>query len=208
MGMQKLVKGIHSFQKGFFAKNRKLFEELAAKGQRPDTLFITCSDSRVLPNHITGAGPGELFIVRNVGNVIPHLDLIGGTAAAIEYGIEVLGVDQIVVCGHTQCGAIDAILDPSRIEALPYVKRWLSQTERVRQVIHERYGDLSPEQQRAAAVEENVLMQLEHLREYTFVQRRLEEDKLALNGWVFDVETGAVFEYDPAQCEFLPLTAP
>src|SRR5262249_44512832 len=147
MRIQKVVRGNHSFQKGYFARHQKLFAELARKGQRPDTLFITCSDSRVLPNHFTGAGPGELFIVRNVGNLIPRPDLVGGTASAIEYGVEVLGIDHIVVCGHTKCGAIEAILDPKRIEGLPYVKRWLSQTERIRALIADRYGDLPPESQ-------------------------------------------------------------
>src|SRR5262245_20763554 len=129
MRIQKVLRGIHSFQKGYFARHRELFAELAKKGQRPDTLFVTCSDSLVLSNHFTGAGPGELFIVRNVGNLIPRTVLVGGTASAIEYGVEVLGVDHIIVCGHTQCGAIDAILDPKRTEGLPYVKLWLSQTE-------------------------------------------------------------------------------
>jgi carbonic anhydrase len=207
MPIPKLVKGIHSFRKGFFSRHRKLFEELAATGQRPDTLFITCSDSRVLPNHITSTGPGELFIVRNVGNVVPRADLIGGTAAAIEYAVEVLGVDHIIVCGHTRCGAIDAILDPTRMEALPFVRRWLTQTERVRQLIADRYGDLPHASQRMAAVEENVLVQLENLRDYAFVQKRLDEGKLHLSGWVFDVETGRVFDYDPSQCEFLPVVA-
>ena len=207
MNLQKLVKGIHSFQKGYFAKNRAIFEELAAKGQQPKTLFLTCSDSRVLPDRITSTGPGELFLVRNVGNVIPRTDLVGGTAAAIEYGVEVLGVEHIIVCGHTQCGAIDAILDPKRMESLPYVKRWLTQTERVRQVIAERYSDLPPEAQRIAAVEENVLMQVENLRDYAFVNKRLDEGSLHVSGWVFDVVTGNVFDYDAAQCEFLPVIA-
>lgn len=205
MRIQKLVKGIHTFQKGFFARHRDVFEDLAKNGQRPETLFITCSDSRVLPNHITGSGPGELFIVRNVGNVIPRTDLVGGTAAAIEYAVEVLNVDHIVVCGHTQCGAIAAILDPSRMESLPYVRRWLEQTKRVSKVIADRYADLPPEQQRMAAVEENVLMQLENLRDYPFVQARIDAGKLHVSAWVFDVETGNVADYDPVECEFVPL---
>ena len=207
MPIQKLVHGIHSFQKGYFARHRALFAELAAKGQRPNTLFLTCSDSRILPERLTSTGPGELFIVRNVGNVIPRTDLVGGTAAAIEYGIEVLGVDHIVVCGHTQCGAIDAIMDPQRMESLPYVKRWLSQTERVREVIAARYSDLPIEAQKMAAVEENVLMQLENLRDYPFAQRRLDAGTLDLSGWVLDVEKGTVFDYDAALCEFVPLVA-
>ena len=121
--MQKLVKGIHSFRNGYFATHRQLFEQLAISGQQPETLFITCSDSRVVPNLITNAAPGELFIIRNVGNVVPRRDLPGGTAAAIQYAIEVLKVENIIICGHTQCGAMQAILNPSRMENLEYVKR-------------------------------------------------------------------------------------
>ncbi len=206
--LQKLASGIHSFQKGYFARNRALFEELAEKGQNPDTLFITCSDSRVLPHHITGAGPGELFIVRNVGNVIPKLDLIGGTASALEYGVQVLGVNQIIVCGHTLCGAIDAMLDPERMDSLPLVRRWLAQTSRVREVIAERYAELPKDAQRMAAVEENVLIQLENLRAYDFISEKMDAGKLQISGWVFDVETGGVYDYDPEATEFLPLVPP
>ena len=123
--MQKLAKGIHSFRSGYFATHRQLFEQLATAGQKPETLFITCSDSRVVPNLITNAAPGELFLVRNVGNVVPHPSLPGGTAAAMEYAVEVLEVENVIVCGHTQCGAIQAILHPETVEHLPYVKRWV-----------------------------------------------------------------------------------
>ncbi len=108
--MQNLVEGIHDFQTTYFAEKRELFEQLAHDGQKPETLFITCADARVVPNLITNAGPGELITVRNVGNVIPK-GLPGGTAAAIEYAIEVLEVTQIVICGHTHCGALEAVLD-------------------------------------------------------------------------------------------------
>jgi carbonic anhydrase len=205
--MQKLVKGIHSFQRGFFAKNRKLFQKLATEGQNPETLFITCSDSRVVPNLITGAAPGDLFIVRNVGNVVPGLALPGGTAAAIEYATEVLGVKDIIVCGHTQCGAIEAVLDPEKMDALPMVKRWLAETSKVREVVLSRYGDLGPRERLTVAVEENVLAQLEHLREYPSVARRLEAGTLQVSGWVFDIATGQVFDFDPDLMEFVPLGA-
>jgi carbonic anhydrase len=205
MPMQKLVKGIHTFQQGFFSKNRALFEELAEAGQKPETLFITCSDSRVVPNLITAAAPGELFIVRNVGNVVPTAALPGGTAAAIEYAVEVLGVENIIVCGHTQCGAMNAILNPHTMENLPFVRKWLTQTERVRDIIEKGYGHLSPEARLTAAVEENVLAQLENLRDYPFVAKRLEAGTLGVNGWVFDISSGAVFDYDPEEGDFKAL---
>jgi len=203
--MQKLVRGIHSFQGGYFASHRQLFEQLATAGQRPETLFVTCSDSRVVPNLITNAPPGELFVVRNAGNIVPRPELPGGTAASIEYAVEVLGVENVIVCGHTQCGAMDAILHPESADRLPFVKRWLAQAEGVKRIIDERYQDLSPEARLTAAVQENVLTQLENLREFPFVARRLEAGTLHLSGWVFKLSTGEVFDYDPARGEFLLL---
>jgi carbonic anhydrase len=203
--MQKLVKGLHSFRQGYFARNRELFERLATTGQTPETLFITCSDSRVVPNLITNASPGELFIVRNIGNVVPRTDLPGGTAAAIQYAVEVLKVEDIIVCGHTQCGAMQAILNPERMEELAYVKRWLAQTANVRKVIDERYSHLGAEDRLTAAVQENVLMQLENLREYPFIAERLDANALHLSGWVFHLAQGQVFAYDPDTGDFLPL---
>lgn len=202
MPMEKLVKGIHTFQQGFFSKHRKLFQQLAEAGQKPETLFITCSDSRVDPNLITGSPPGDLFIVRNVGNVVPTADLPGGTAAAIEYAVEVLEVENIIICGHTQCGAMNAILNPQTMEKLPFVRKWLTQTTRVREILDRGYAHLSPEARVTAAVEENVLAQLENLRDYPFVGRRLEAGTLHVSGWVFDISSGAVFDYDPDEGEF------
>jgi len=202
LAMEKLVKGIHSFQKHFFTKHQELFETLASRGQKPETLFVTCSDSRVDPNLITNSRPGDLFIVRNVGNVIPRPDLPGGTAAAVEYAVEVLGVENIIVCGHTQCGAMASILAPEKMEKLQYVKRWLAQTETVRNVIQTRYGNLPGEARVTAAVAENVLMQLEHLRAYPFVAERLDAGKLKIAGWVFEIATGAIHGFDPDTGEF------
>lgn len=200
--MQKLVEGIHSFQAGYFATHRQLFEQLSTAGQRPETLFITCSDSRVVPNLITNAPPGELFVIRNAGNIVPHPDLPGGTAASIEYAVEVLEVENVILCGHTQCGAMEAILTPQRAERLPYVKRWLAQAERVKQVIDERYAHLDAEARLTAAVQENVLAQLENLREFPFVARRLEAGALRVSAWVFKLSTGEVFDFDAEKNEF------
>ena len=201
--MQKLVKGLHAFQKGYFARHRKLFESLATDGQRPETLFITCSDSRVMPDLITSAAPGDLFVVRNVGNVVPHPTQPGGTSAAIEYAVCVLGVENIVVCGHTQCGAVQAILDPASVGELPYVKQWLSQADAVKRVIDEKYGHLEGEARMTAAVEENVLSQIDNLREYDFVSERLDAGKLHLSAWVFHLGRGEVFDFDPEVGEFI-----
>lgn len=203
--MEKLLKGIHSFRTGYFATHRQLFEQLATTGQNPETLFITCSDSRVVPTLITNAAPGELFIVRNVGNVVPRADLPGGTAAAIQYAVEVLNVENVIVCGHTQCGAMQAILHPEGVEELTYVKLWLGQTENLRRLMQERYAHLNEAARLKVAVQENVLAQLENLRAYPFIADRLEAQTLHISGWVFDLARGEVFDYDPAAGEFTPL---
>ncbi|HXX67617.1 MAG TPA: carbonic anhydrase [Polyangiaceae bacterium] len=205
--MQKLQAGIHQFQANYFASNRGLFEQLAEKGQRPETLFMTCSDSRVVPNLITTAAPGELFIVRNVGNIVPSVDrgFVGGVSAAIEYAVEVLEVSDVIVCGHTNCGAIEAILRPDRVRHLPFVSRWLEQSASIPALIEERYGHLEGEQRLTAAVQENVLAQLENLRTFKFVAQRLESGSLKMSGWVFKIATGEVFDYDPVSGQFLRL---
>jgi carbonic anhydrase len=206
--MAKLVEGVHRFRADYFNKHRELFRNLAERGQRPETLFITCSDSRVDPNRITDSEPGELFIVRNVGNIVPHPSLPGGTSAAIEYAVEVLEVSNIVVCGHTHCGAMQALLDPKRVEKLLFVQRWLSQALRLREIVAERYAGLEGIARWTAAAEENVLVQLENLREFPFVASRLESGKLHLSGWVFAIETGEVLAYDPDTQQFASIGSP
>ncbi len=205
--MQKLVRGTHTFLANYFATHRALFEQLATNGQRPETLFITCSDSRVVPTLITGAAPGELFIIRNVGNIVPSAPrgLMGGVAAAIEYAVRVLEIENLIVCGHTDCGAVDAIMHPERAAHLRYVQPWLAESERILQILAERYPDLDGEARRVAAVEENVLVQLENLRTFDFIADRLDSGALKMNGWVFKIATGEVFDYDPIVEQFVLL---
>jgi carbonic anhydrase len=205
---QKLVDGVHAFRGQYFAKHRGLFRKLAERGQHPEALFITCSDSRVVPNLITSTEPGDLFLVRNIGNVVPHVTVPGGTAAAIEYAVEVLGVPHVIVCGHTHCGAINAILNPETMNNLPFVRRWLAQGERVRAIVTERYGHLDEAARMLAAVQENVLVQLENLRAFPNVADRLDRGLLTMSGWVYDIATGDVFEYDPNAGQFGPIGPP
>lgn len=207
--MQKLAQGIHRFRAEVFAKNKRLFERLAKDGQRPETLFITCSDSRVIPELITSAGPGELFIVRNVGNIVPSVErgMMGGVAAAIQYAVEVLKVENVIVCGHTGCGAMEAIVYPDRVQHLAFVSRWLREASTIPELLANRYAHLAAEQKLVAAVEENVLVQLENLRTYDFIARRLDDGALSMAGWVFKIATGQVFDYDPASEQFLLLDA-
>jgi carbonic anhydrase len=203
--MQKLVRGVHKFQQEVVGKKAEFFAELA-KGQRPHTLFITCSDSRVGPNLLTQTEPGEIFILRNAGNIIPpHSATPGGEAATIEYAVGVLEVTDIVVCGHTHCGAMTGLLHPETLEDLPAVRTWMGHAESTRRIVAENYAGLPEEERVNVAIQENVLVQLEHLRTLPVVAARLAGGRLHLHGWVYKIDTGEVFAYDPSESQFQAL---
>ena len=203
--MQHLIQGLHRFQNNIFSSQRELFERLAA-GQRPETLFITCSDSRINPNLVTQTDPGEMFILRNAGNLIPPAPHEGGTAATIEYAVAALGVRDIIVCGHSHCGAMTALLEPELVAELPMMRNWLAHAEQTREIVQENYHHLSAAALLTATVEENVLVQLENLRTHSVVSSALESGRLTVHGWVYKFETGQVFSYDPESGQFLPLS--
>jgi carbonic anhydrase len=201
--MQRLVEGIHKFQKDIFAGQQRMFQRLV-DGQKPLALFITCSDSRINPNLLTQTQPGELFIMRNAGNIVPPYNAAGcGEAATIEYAVSLLKVEDVVVCGHSHCGAMTALLQPQAVENLPAVRSWLGYAESTARIIKENYGHLQDPQARlTAAVEENVLVQLENLRTHPSVAAALARGQLKLHGWVYKFESGQVFAYDAAQGQF------
>jgi carbonic anhydrase len=201
--MQKLVEGIHQFQKGIFTSQRQLFERLAG-GQQPLALFITCSDSRIDPNLLTQTEPGELFVLRNAGNIVPpYSHGPGGEAATIEYAVCALKVRDIIVCGHSHCGAMNGLLHPEQLGELPAVRQWLTHAESTAKIMKEKYPHLTEAEPRlSATVEENVLAQLENLRTHPSVAAALARDELKLHGWVYEFQTGQVFEYDPHQGQY------
>jgi carbonic anhydrase len=205
--VQKLVQGVHSFQREYFSSNRELFEQLALHGQRPETLFIACSDSRVDATLITQSRPGELFELQNAGNLVPPYGAGGISAeAAIEYALVALKVKHIVVCGHSHCGAMSGLLDPDSLKGMPAVATWLKNAETTRRIIQENYTHLTdPAARLTATVEENVLVQLEHLRTHPAVAVALSRKALHLHGWVYKFETGEVFFFDPEREQFMPL---
>ena len=204
--MQKLIRGLHRFQAEDFRSRQNLFEQLA-KGQSPETLFITCSDSRIDPNLLTRSQPGELFILRNAGNIVPpHGAANGGEAATIEFAVAALGVKDIILCGHSHCGAMQGLMQPEQVASLPAVASWLAHAETTRRIVTENYNDLSEEALLTATVEENVLVQLEHLRTLPSVASRLVRANLHLHGWVYKIETGDVFAFDPESGQFLPIS--
>lgn len=201
--MQKLIHGLHQFQAEDFRPRQNLFEQLA-KGQSPETLFITCSDSRIDPNLLTRSQPGELFILRNAGNIVPpHGAASGGEAATIEFAVAALGVKDIIVCGHSHCGAMKGLMEPDQVASLPAVASWLRHAETTRRIVTDNYKHLSGEALVTATVEENVLVQLEHLRTLPAVASRIVKGDLHLHGWVYKIETGDVFAFDPESGQFL-----
>ena len=206
--MEKLVQGIHKFQAEYFRPRHELFERLTS-GQNPQALFITCSDSRVMPDLITQAEPGDLFVLRNAGNLIPpHLaGRDSGEAATIEFAIKSLKIRDVIVCGHTLCGAMQALLRPELLADMPRMRQWLGQAEATREIIASSYQLPDPTAVWKATVEENVLVQLENLRTHPAVAAALAGGRLNLHGWVYKIETGEVFAYDPQDGQFEPLAA-
>ena len=199
MPVEKFLGGISHFQKHVYPKHKDLFEKLAM-GQRPEALFITCADSRIDPCMLTQTKPGELFICRVIGNIVPpYPDAIGGVSATVEYAVGVLRVPDVIVCGHTDCGVMKGALNPEALEAYPNVRAWL----RYAQVDH-REPEPSPEFV-LALTEHNVVAQMKNLRSHPTVAARLEEGDLALHGWVYHIGPGTVTAYDDESRKFRPL---
>lgn len=204
--MEKLVKGIHRFQADVFAPNRDFFRGLV-DGQRPQALFITCSDSRMVPDLICQTDPGELFVLRNAGNIIPPYSpgTPSGEAATIEYAIRGLGIRHIVVCGHTRCGAMQAVCEPASTAEMPRVRGWLEHAQAGHEIVCTCYPHLNAETRWKVLTQENVLVQLEHLRTHPAAAAALAAGELKLHAWIYKMETGEVFAYDPVQGQYTPL---
>jgi carbonic anhydrase len=205
--MQRLVHGIQRFQNHVVQANQDLFERLA-QGQNPMAMFITCSDSRINPNLLTQTEPGELFVLRNVGNIIPPAGTSNnGEAAAVEFAVEGLGIRDIIVCGHTHCGAMKGLLDMPSIKTMQHVRKWLRHAEATQQIVEENYKHLTGEARLTVATEENVLVQLRHLQAMPPVAAAMGRGELNVYGWMYKIDTGEVFQYDWEERQFLPLSA-
>lgn len=212
-GMEKLIGGIHRFRTEYWSRNRELFRRLAEHGQSPEALFVTCCGARVVPTVIVHGRPGDLFIVKNMGNFVPPYSggpLDGtGVAAAIEYAVDHLHVRDIVVCGHSDCGAIKALYeDPGVFAETPHVAKWLENGRRTLEVVAANYPRRSREERLAVASEENVLVQMENLRTYPVVRKAAREGRLHVHAWFFEIGTGTVYSYDPHKGQFEPIGPP
>jgi carbonic anhydrase len=204
--MKALIEGVRKFQSEVFAGQKELFSRLA-HGQHPQALFITCSDSRIDPCLLTQTHPGELFILRNAGNIVPSYGAqIGGTTATIEYAVGVLGVKNVIVCGHTDCGVAKGILDPGQAKDLPSLREWLLQAEATRRIIQENYAHLKGDELLTAAIQENVRVQLAHLRTHPLIAAKLRRGTIELHGWVYSIPTGQVWAFDDGRDQFMSLS--
>lgn len=203
--MERLLQGVAKFQRDVFPHQKELFEQLA-NNQEPHTLFITCADSRIVPQLITQSEPGELFICRNAGNMIPSYgEVHGGVSATIEYAVSVLNVRQIIVCGHSDCGAMKGILHPEKLTDMPTVKSWLQHGELARRIVKENYPNVAEEDILPVLTAENVVAQLQHLQTHPSVAARLARGQIGIHGWVYHIHTGRVDVYDSGLRRFLDI---
>jgi carbonic anhydrase len=203
--MDRLIAGHKRFQAEVFPARRSQFH-LLAETQAPEWLFITCSDSRVLPDLFLGTGPGDLFIARNAGNVVPLTSQdVDGCTATIEYAVEVLKVKSAILCGHSDCGALKAALDLDSIANLPKAKRWLEHVQAAfahRQPLDPADGESA---ELASLIRGNVVAQLWNLKAQPSVVRAMAEGRLTVHGWYYDILSGRIEQYDEELRRFLPL---
>ena len=209
-----IIGGVKRFREEIYPQQRELFEKLAFE-QKPRAMFITCADSRIIPELITQSSPGDLFVTRNVGNVVPpYGQMLGGVSTAIEFAVVALGVQHIIICGHSDCGAMKAVLDPAPLQRMPTVKAWLRHAEVARHVVEENCG-CANEHTLGILTEENVVAQLDHLRTHPSVAARLASGQLFIHGWVYNIGSSEIRAYDAQTGEFrligdgpLPMATP
>ena len=202
--MQKLIDGVAKFKSEVVPEHQALFDKLAT-GQSPEVLFITCADSRIDPALITQTMPGDLFVCRNAGNIVPpHGNSVEGTTASIEFATAVLGVKHIVVCGHTDCGAIKGAMAPQNLEAIPRVQDWVDHARAAVRAAEAQQGDGQPDL--LAATERNVVLQMSHLNSHPAVAARLAAGDIDMHGWVYHIGSGDVTAYDAESDSFTSIS--
>lgn len=197
--MRDLLSGVSQFQKETFPQKKRRFKELA-QGQSPEALFITCSDSRVNPELFTNSEPGEIFVIRNAGNIVGRkgeADL--GMAATIEYAVKALQVPQIIICGHAKCGAMQGLMSPEALTTMPDVGKWVAQAQAA---LEDQAGDPNADRL-TQVIEANIRLQLKNLMTFPEVADAVEAGSLRLHGWLYDFETGKVNVLAPETNQFI-----
>lgn len=203
--MDKIAAGVAKFQQEAYHEHRALFEKLA-EGQSPEALFITCADSRIDPSLVTQTSPGELFILRNAGNIVPpHSQYTGAMTASIEFAVGALRVPHIVICGHSECGAMKGAMNPEGLDDFPHVKEWLGYARAAALVTKRRGAALDDKDRLNMLIRENVLLQIAHLKTHPYVAVQLASGETEIHGWVYDIRSGDVLAYNERQNAFIPV---
>ncbi|MBB5340001.1 carbonic anhydrase [Tunturiibacter gelidoferens] len=206
--LEELKAGIRKFRTDVYPENKDTYVKAASEPQKPHALIVTCADSRIDPELITQSQPGDIFVTRNVGNLVPaYGEMLGGVSAVIEYAVSALKVQHVVICGHSDCGAMKGLLHPEGLEKLPTVKSWLTNAQAALSVANslaskdDRQSDLLRQ-----LTEENVLLQLQHLRTHPSVAGAMAREELTISGWVYDIGKGEVRISEDGGRAFVPVT--
>ncbi|MEG3123161.1 carbonic anhydrase [Sphingomonas sp. GB1N7] len=204
--MNELIGRVISFKEQIFPNQSALYARLADKGQSPKALIVSCADSRVVPEHLLQAEPGDLFVCRNAGNIVPpYSNMTGGVSATVEYAVMVLGVSDIIVCGHSDCGAMKALMNPEMVEKMPNVAAWLRHGAAARAVVDTCYPELHDGEAVRVASMENVVAQIANLRTHPSVSGAIGQGKLSLHGWFFDIQNGVTLGLDGVSGRFVAI---
>jgi len=195
--LEQLKDGVRKFRAEVYPLRAEMFAQAASEPQRPQTLFITCADSRIDPNEMTSSGTGDVFVTRNIGNMVPaYGEMLGGVSAVIEFAVSSLGVKHIVICGHSDCGAMKALLQPESVEKMPTVKSWLTNAHTALSVAEKLYErdveEGSDKTLLQELTEQNVLLQMRHLKTHPSVAGAIAVEELSISGWVYEIGTGRV----------------
>jgi carbonic anhydrase len=203
IAVDQILEGVRRFRTVVFPESRELYESLAEK-QQPCALFLTCGDSRIEPSLLTGTSPGQIFVERTPGNIVPLYEDTAsvGVSASIEYAVAVLGVTDVIVCGHSSCGAMEALLHPEMLEKIPATARWLKYAQPAVQKLEKDYRveDESARSERLARL--NIVEQMSHLRTHPTVEERVKRGSLGIHWWFYEIHTGIVEIFNPATREF------
>ncbi len=206
--LSKILKGYENYQKGYLQENKSLFHSLAYKGQSPKTMLITCCDSRIDPSLLLESQPGDLFTHRNIANIVPRNRIDHeqhGTMTAIEYGVRILNVENVIVLGHSDCGGVRALLDQENIRNTDFIIDWAMNIREVYKALIGKYPDHPKEEFLTRLEKESIIVSLRNLKNYEFIKQKLDNGALNIYGWYFDISSGKIFYYDEKNVDFYPL---
>ncbi len=211
--LEQLKAGVRRFQAEVYPRQAAVYEQAAVEKQSPHTLFIACADSRIDPVAITNSSTGQIFVARNIGNLVPaYGEMLGGVSAVIEFAVGSLGVQHIVICGHLHCGAMQALLEPQSIEKMPTVQRWMHNAHAalsVAEIVHQRAVQNGVDSNLMEVLtEQNVLLQMRHLKTHPSVAGAMAQGRLSISGWIYNIGTGEVRIASDGQSGFEPIASP